>query len=79
VLWRSGQQSRQSACTFVTSAPAAVNAGLLPYFVNVDTDTWTFYAAAVRDALAHARCRYDVDQHHQQPAGRLGDEGCDHH
>jgi dTDP-4-amino-4,6-dideoxygalactose transaminase len=42
------------AWTFIASAHAAVNAGLVPWFVDVDADTWALDPAAVRDALAHA-------------------------
>jgi len=42
------------AWTFVASAHAAVAAGLVPYFVDVDADTWALDAEALADALARA-------------------------
>src|SRR4051812_44661487 len=42
------------AWTFVASAHAAVNAGLIPYFVDVDPESWSLDAHAVIDEIAHA-------------------------
>jgi dTDP-4-amino-4,6-dideoxygalactose transaminase len=49
-----GSLCAMPAWTFIASAHATVNAGLVPWFVDVDMDTWALDAAAVRDALAHA-------------------------
>ena len=42
------------AWTFVASAQAAVMAGLVPYFVDVDRDTWAVDPDKLSDALAQA-------------------------
>jgi dTDP-4-amino-4,6-dideoxygalactose transaminase len=42
------------AWTFVASVHAAVNAGLVPYFIDVDPDDWLLDPAAVVDQLAGA-------------------------
>lgn len=42
------------AWTFVASAHAALMAGLVPYFVDVDPDTWALDANKLADELAHA-------------------------
>jgi dTDP-4-amino-4,6-dideoxygalactose transaminase len=42
------------AWTFVASAHAAVNAGLVPYFVDVDPETWAIEPAAVIEAIRGA-------------------------
>jgi dTDP-4-amino-4,6-dideoxygalactose transaminase len=42
------------AWTFVASAHAAVNAGLIPYFIDVDAGSWSLDAAAVRAEIARA-------------------------
>ncbi len=42
------------AWTFVASAHAAVNAGLIPYFVDVDPESWSLDASTVMTAIARA-------------------------
>src|SRR3954452_8244363 len=42
------------AWTFVASAHAALMAGLIPYFVDVDPSTWALDIAKVSEAIAHA-------------------------
>src|SRR5262245_25524724 len=42
------------AWTFIASAHAAVNAGLVPYFIDVDPKTWSLDASAVAEQIAHA-------------------------
>lgn len=42
------------AWTFVASAHAAVMAGLVPYFVDVDLETWALDTSTLRDALSQA-------------------------
>jgi dTDP-4-amino-4,6-dideoxygalactose transaminase len=42
------------AWTFVASAHAAVMAGLVPYFVDVDPETWALDVNKLRDELARA-------------------------
>jgi len=42
------------AWTFVASAHAAVNAGLVPYFLDVDAETWALDPAAVAEEIARA-------------------------
>jgi dTDP-4-amino-4,6-dideoxygalactose transaminase len=42
------------AWTFVASAHAAVSAGLVPYFIDVDPETWALDPAAVLDAVSGA-------------------------
>ncbi|HEX4181847.1 MAG TPA: aminotransferase class I/II-fold pyridoxal phosphate-dependent enzyme [Caulobacteraceae bacterium] len=42
------------AYTFVATAHAVIAAGLTPYFLDVDPDTWTLQPQAVRQALANA-------------------------
>ena len=42
------------AWTFVASAHAAVNAGLIPYFIDVDPESWSLDPAAVLEQLARA-------------------------
>ena len=42
------------AWTFVASAHAAVSAGLIPYFVDVDPESWALDASAVVDEIARA-------------------------
>jgi dTDP-4-amino-4,6-dideoxygalactose transaminase len=49
-----GMLCAMPAWTFIASAHAAVSAGLVPYFVDVDADTWALDAAALGDALARA-------------------------
>jgi dTDP-4-amino-4,6-dideoxygalactose transaminase len=40
--------------TFIASAHAAVNAGLIPYFIDVDRDTWALDASAIAEQIARA-------------------------
>ena len=42
------------AYTFVATAHAVIAAGLTPYFLDVDAETWTLQAQTVRDARAGA-------------------------
>jgi dTDP-4-amino-4,6-dideoxygalactose transaminase len=42
------------AWTFVASAHAALAAGLTPYFVDVDAETWMLDPSAIRTAIAEA-------------------------
>src|SRR5215831_11534787 len=42
------------AWTFIASAHAAANAGLVPYFVDVDPETWAIDASAVADEIRRA-------------------------
>src|SRR5438270_5048253 len=42
------------AWTFVASAHAAVMAGLVPYFVDVDLETWSLDSKSVVDEIARA-------------------------
>src|SRR5262245_33788275 len=42
------------AWTFVASAHAAVNAGLVPYFLDVDAKTWALDVTAVAEEIARA-------------------------
>lgn len=42
------------AWTFIASAHAAVMAGLTPYFIDVDAETWALDAEAIEDQLAQA-------------------------
>jgi len=42
------------AYTFVATAHAIIAAGLIPYFLDVDPDTWTMQPETVRQALASA-------------------------
>jgi len=42
------------AWTFVATAHAAIQAGLTPWLLDVDPDTWMLDPAAVREALKHA-------------------------
>src|SRR5882757_714779 len=42
------------AWTFVASAHAAVNAGLTPYFMDVDPDTWSLDVSAAAEEIARA-------------------------
>ena len=42
------------AWTFVASAHAAVMAGLTPYFVDVNRETWALEPEQIGDAIAHA-------------------------
>jgi dTDP-4-amino-4,6-dideoxygalactose transaminase len=42
------------AWTFVASAHAVVNAGLIPYFIDVDPESWSLDTAAVREQIARA-------------------------
>ena len=42
------------AWTFVASAHAAVNAGLIPYFVDVDIETWALDPAGLAEHIAQA-------------------------
>jgi dTDP-4-amino-4,6-dideoxygalactose transaminase len=42
------------AWTFVASAHAVVNAGLIPYFIDVDAQSWSLDPAAVADEIARA-------------------------
>jgi dTDP-4-amino-4,6-dideoxygalactose transaminase len=42
------------AWTFIASAHAAVNAGLVPYFLDVDAETWALDAAAIAEEIARA-------------------------
>jgi dTDP-4-amino-4,6-dideoxygalactose transaminase len=49
-----GSLCAMPAWTFVASAHAAVMAGLVPYFVDVDPETWALDANGLVDALARA-------------------------
>src|SRR5262249_37300172 len=51
---KSGTLCLMPAWTFVASAHAALDAGLTPYFVDVDPDTWMLDPAAVCAAIAAA-------------------------
>lgn len=51
---RPGTLCAMPAWTFVASAHAAVNAGLVPYFLDVDADTWALEPAAVAEEIARA-------------------------
>lgn len=42
------------AWTFIASAHAAMMAGLVPYFIDVDANTWAVEPAGVADAIASA-------------------------
>jgi len=42
------------AWTFIASAHAAVNAGLVPFFVDVEPDTWTLDPGTLADELGRA-------------------------
>jgi dTDP-4-amino-4,6-dideoxygalactose transaminase len=42
------------AWTFIASAHAAVMAGLIPYFVDVDADTWAVDWSSIEDVIANA-------------------------
>lgn len=42
------------AYTFVATAHAIIDAGLVPYFLDVDPDAWTLQPETVREALASA-------------------------
>lgn len=45
------------AWTFVATPAAALAAGLTPWFVDVDEETWALEVGAVRDVLSHAEGR----------------------
>lgn len=49
-----GSLCAMPAFTFVATAHAVVAAGLKPYFLDVDPDTWTLQPHTVRRALANA-------------------------
>jgi dTDP-4-amino-4,6-dideoxygalactose transaminase len=49
-----GSLCAMPAFTFVATAHAVVAAGLIPYFLDVDTDTWMLQPQTVRRALADA-------------------------
>ncbi|HLY79887.1 MAG TPA: aminotransferase class I/II-fold pyridoxal phosphate-dependent enzyme [Caulobacteraceae bacterium] len=51
---RPGTLCLMPAWTFVATAHAAIVAGLTPYFVDVDPQTWMLDPAATRDAIAAA-------------------------
>jgi dTDP-4-amino-4,6-dideoxygalactose transaminase len=51
---RAGALCLMPAWTFVASAHAAIEAGLTPYFVDVDLETWMLDPAATCAAIAHA-------------------------
>jgi dTDP-4-amino-4,6-dideoxygalactose transaminase len=51
---RQGTLCLMPAWTFVACAQAAVSAGLTPYFVDVDPETWALDAATVEEAVARA-------------------------
>lgn len=42
------------AWTFVASAHAAVNAGLIPWFIDVDPESWALDPGAVSEQIAHS-------------------------
>ena len=49
-----GSLCAMPAWTFVASAQAAVLAGLVPYFVDVDPETWALDATTMRDEVKRA-------------------------
>ncbi len=49
-----GSLCAMPAYTFVATAHAVMAAGLIPYFLDVDHDTWTLQPQTVRQALADA-------------------------
>ncbi len=49
-----GSLCAMPAWTFVASAHAAVAAGLVPYFVDVDPDTWALDPSRLHDEIARA-------------------------
>lgn len=51
---RPGTLCAMPAWTFVASAHAAVMAGLVPYFVDVDPETWALDASKLLDAITRA-------------------------
>lgn len=51
---RPGALCLMPAWTFIASAHAALMAGLVPYFVDVDPRTWALDIAAMPDAIARA-------------------------
>jgi dTDP-4-amino-4,6-dideoxygalactose transaminase len=51
---KAGALCAMPAWTFVASAHAAVNAGLVPYFLDVDAETWALDPAAVAEEIARA-------------------------
>jgi dTDP-4-amino-4,6-dideoxygalactose transaminase len=51
---RPGTLCAMPAWTFIASAHAATMAGLIPYFVDVDADTWAVDPEGVADAIAAA-------------------------
>jgi dTDP-4-amino-4,6-dideoxygalactose transaminase len=51
---RPGSLCAMPAWTFVASAHAAVMAGLIPYFVDVDPATWAIDPESLSDVIAHA-------------------------
>jgi dTDP-4-amino-4,6-dideoxygalactose transaminase len=51
---KQGTLCAMPAWTFVASVHAAVNAGLVPYFLDVDAETWVLDAAAVAEEIARA-------------------------
>jgi dTDP-4-amino-4,6-dideoxygalactose transaminase len=51
---RPGTHCIMPAWTFVASAHAAVSAGLVPYFMDVDRDSWLLDASAVADEITRA-------------------------
>jgi dTDP-4-amino-4,6-dideoxygalactose transaminase len=51
---KSGSLCAMPAWTYVASAQAAVMAGLIPYFIDVDPETWALDPDEVADAIAAA-------------------------
>jgi len=51
---RAGTLCLMPAWTFVASAHAAVNAGLIPYFIDVEPETWALDPATVLEAVRDA-------------------------
>lgn len=49
-----GSLCAMPAWTFIASAHAAMMAGLVPYFIDVDDETWAIDAGMVADQIAHA-------------------------
>ena len=49
-----GSLCAMPAWTFVASAHAAVSAGLIPYFIDVDPKSWSIDASAIADHIARA-------------------------
>src|SRR5262249_37316945 len=51
---RPGTLCAMPAWTFVATPHAAVMAGLVPYFIDVDPQTWSLDPAAIREQIARA-------------------------